>query len=325
MSLRSHLSVVVMLAVIGSNLQGQATTPATTAEPCDSVKGRALRVCHAAVDGVHMLHPTVGLLISGGNPVLGTAGASGRFGHFELTTRATYATMVFPATDYRGTSDTVARATEVTVLMPRVDLSFGVYRTKLPMGDVAVDLLGSLLLVPTTPNDRVHFGEDVRRLGRFALGFGYGFRAALITTDPAPTVSLSVVKRDLPTTTYGRLGPTDNYAYSFNTSAINVRLGLGRRFGHTEIVAGMGANLLGGDATVLFRAPGDTSFQTAALALSGMRLTLWLNASREIGPFRLSAEGGFQVGKDDLLVTVFEANDPKAGKFYGGLGIGVKL
>jgi hypothetical protein len=41
------------------------------------LQAEAGRVCNAAVDGARAFHPIVGLLTSGGNPVLGRAGSLG--------------------------------------------------------------------------------------------------------------------------------------------------------------------------------------------------------------------------------------------------------
>ncbi len=60
--------------------------------------------------------------------------------------------------------------------------------------------------------------------------------------------------------------------------------------------------------------------------MSAIRIVPVMNAALPIGGFlRLSFEGGFQVGKDEKLPTVFEAHNPKSGRFFGGVGLGFKL
>jgi len=41
--------------------------------------------------------------------------------------------------------------------------------------------------------------------------------------------------------------------------------------------------------------------------------------------WRLTFEGGVQVGKDEKLATICEAHDTRAGTFFGGIGFGIKL
>lgn len=59
--------------------------------------------------------------------------------------------------------------------------------------------------------------------------------------------------------------------------------------------------------------------------VSTMRIVTTTSGSLLLGPVRLSVEGGFQVGKDDKLPTVFEAVDTRSGRFFGAFGIGFKL
>src|SRR5207302_10448234 len=47
----------------------------------------ATAACNTAVDAVRAFHPLAGLIVSGGNPVLGTARALGGIGHLSVTAR----------------------------------------------------------------------------------------------------------------------------------------------------------------------------------------------------------------------------------------------
>ena len=59
------------------------------ASECVGFSGDASRVCTAAVDATRAFHPFLGVIVSGGNPVLGTGGALGGPGHASITARAT--------------------------------------------------------------------------------------------------------------------------------------------------------------------------------------------------------------------------------------------
>lgn len=275
-----------------------------------------------------MLHPTAGLLLSGGNPVLGAAegGGSGRFGHLQLTFRTVVAEVVGPDTRYDGASDTVGIGHRGHLAVPQVDLALGLFSRTLPnLGTITFDLMGSALGIPDASIGSFQVTPGARSLGNLAVGFGFGFRAAVIG-EKLPAVSLSVMKRDTPTITYGSITGGENASYTFNTSAINVRLFLGRRFGIVEIAGGGGINLYSGDASVLFVDPQTSTLQApVAFRLKATRLVTAFNTGLVLGPVHLSGEGGYQVGKDEGLTTRFAENNLKAGKFFGSVGLGFRM
>ncbi len=48
---------------------------------CNTLDTNATAECNTAVDAVRAFHRLAGMLVSGGNPVLGTAGSLGGAGH----------------------------------------------------------------------------------------------------------------------------------------------------------------------------------------------------------------------------------------------------
>lgn len=309
-------------------LHGQDPPAISTGPACPSdLSSAGTKVCQAALDGVRSLHATAGLLLSGGNPVIGTAeaGGSGKFGHLQITFRAVVAEVVAPDTRFDGSLDTVPVGHRGHLAAPQVDLALGLFSRTLPAGTVTFDLMGSVLGIP---DDRFTSFQTVpgsRALGDISLGFGFGFRAA-VTGQKLPAISLSVMKRDTPTLQYGSTVTGDNAAYTFNTSAINVRLFAGKRFGALEIAAGGGVNLLKGDAHVVHVDPA-TGVVGAPIefVLSSTRMVTAFNTGLVLGPVRLSGEGGYQIGKDEGLATRFAENNLKAGKFFGSFGLGFRL
>ncbi len=319
---RRRTSAILCGLLLGSGAVLSAQSPDC---PADTLP--AGKVCNAGVDAVTVMHPVAGLLLSGGNPVPGTAGASGKFGSFRLTARVGFAQMTLPDPSYAGASDTVPASKRLIVPAPRADLALGLFSKKLSLGTVAVDLLGSVVFLPVGVTNRVRLDPNVRQLAGIGLGFGFGFRAALMSPGAMPTVSLGVMKRNLPTLVYGNLPAGDNYSYGFNVSAINVRLIAGRKFSILSLSAGAGMDLYGGSATVSFRDPAaPATVQTPiTLKLSGSRIMTLLNAGLEFPLVSLFGEAGFQIGSKSTVTTIFEKNDPSAGKFYGGLGASLRL
>ncbi|PYP92509.1 MAG: hypothetical protein DMD34_14065 [Gemmatimonadetes bacterium] len=76
------------MAVILAMLLG--AVPLAAQEPqCNiALSPDATAACNAAVDAVRAFYPLAGVIVNGGNPVLGTAGALGGFGHLAVTVRA---------------------------------------------------------------------------------------------------------------------------------------------------------------------------------------------------------------------------------------------
>ncbi len=294
--------------------------------PCPADSVSAGRLCQSGVDGLTAFLPLEGLLVSGGNPVPGTAGAIGRLGHLRITGRVGFARLTIPQSSYDGTTDTVPAEKRLLVPVPRLDIAFGLFSKQLPLGTAAVDLLGSAVLIPTGVTTRIDVDENAREVASVALGLGFGFRASLTMPAPRPTVSLSVMKRDMPSIRFGSRASGDPMQAATSLSAINVRLMVGGKAGLLTIAAGGGLDLYTGTGVVTYAdstvAGGDS---TVTMKLSTSRIMTALNAGIELGPIHLWAEGGLQVGKKTELLTHFELNDPSSSRFYGGTGVALKF
>lgn len=318
------LSTLALLAV--RPLAGQTTADTVAACPT-TLTAKAGRICAAALDGATMLHPLAALLAGNGNPVLGTAaaGAGGRFGHFYLTLRANSVQAILPDLTYDGTADTVAMHRRVRLYAPRIDLSAGLLQKRMPMGTVAADFILSALMIPENASSSFAPVPGSRTLSGYTVQLDWGMRISMVGAK-LPTISLTGMKRGTPTVTVGNITAGDLAAYTFDASAINVRLMAGKRFKHIEFAGGGGADLLGGKAVVFYRDSANGTLQSAIeKKMSGMRLISAANLALLLGRVRIGFEGGYQAGKNDSLTTIFAQNNTSAGKFYGGLGVGVSF
>lgn len=286
--------------------------------PADSTAGG--RICQAGVDALNLFLPTENILVSGGNVVPGTAGALGKFGRFRIGARIGMVRVTIPSTSYDGTSDTVAADTRLLIPVPRLDLSIGLFSKVLPVGTASVDLLGSTVLLPTDVSSRYTVGENARKIKSLALGLGFGFRAAMKMAGNKPTVSLSVMKRDMPTLRFGDIDEGDDLSVATSLSAINVRLAVGGKLSLLKLSAGGGMDLIKGSGRVSFVDPVTQTDSTFAVEMSTSRMTTFLNAALDFGPLTVWSEGGFTIGKNEGIVTTFQRIDPAGGTFYGGLG-----
>ena len=297
---------------------------AAQASDCAAYAGTTRRVCDAAVDGTRAFHPVMGLLVSGGNPVLGTAGTRGGLGHFSVTLRGNAARVVLPETGYDGSAPTVPASDELFAPVPLVEAAAGIY-DGLPSGLLAIDVLASAQLLPTGQFDELAVDQGARRIGDVALGLGYGLRIGILRElGPVPAVSVSLMRRDIPELAYGNTDAGDTYRYAVDLHATNLRLVASKRLGVLEAGFGAGWDRYTGDASIRFRNPATGTVEPPIeLELAQSRALLFLDAGVALGLVQLAGEVGYQTGKDQDLTTDFEEFDDTSGKYFASLGLRV--
>src|SRR5690349_11843451 len=243
-----HLLVGPLLATI--TLQAAAQAP-----ECSAYVGNAERVCSAAVDGTRAFHPLFGMLVSGGNPTMGTAATLGGLGHGSMSIRATAINVVLPDINYTGSSTTVPAGDKVFVPAPVVEGSLGLFKG-VGEGLLALDFLGSAQLLPADQIQNLSVDPKARRIGSVALGLGYGARIGLLRgIGPVPAVSVSVMRRDIPRITYGNVPAGDRYSYGQDLHSTNLRLIASKQVAVLDVAAGVGWDKYTGNAIVQFRDP----------------------------------------------------------------------
>jgi hypothetical protein len=298
---------------------------AQTAE-CSGYSGNAERVCAAAVDGTRAFHPVFGMLVSGGNPTIGSAATMGGLGHASVTVRANAVNLVLPDLDYTGSSTTVPAGDKLFLPAPLVEGAVGLYKG-MSAGLLAVDLLASAQFLPTDQINHVTVDSDARRIGSIALGLGYGARVGVLRgMGPLPDVSLSVMRRDIPRITYGDVSAGDRYSYGVDLHATNFRVIASKQVAVVDLAAGLGWDKYTGDAIIQFVDPITGVLQSnVPVELSNSRVLGFLNAGVSMSMVRLTGEIGYQGGKDQRLSTEFEDFDTTKGKIFAGLGLRVSF
>lgn len=304
---------------LAATLASVATVPAAAQlSDCTPFAGTSRRICDAAVDGTRAFHPIAGLLVSGGNPVIGTANTLGGLGSFSLTARANAADMVLPDPGYDGTPGEVPSTDELYAPVPLVEGAAGIYQG-LPSGLLSVDLLASAQLLPTNQIDHLSVDGDASRIGDVALGFGYGMRVGIIRdVGPLPAVSVSAMRRNIPEVAYGDLDRGDEFRYAVDLYATNLRLVASKQFAVLQVAAGLGWDRYTGDAHIVLR---DQPGSTLEIGLEESRTLVFVNAGLDLTAFSLVGEAGYQSGRDRALSTDFEGFDTTDGTFFAGLGL----
>lgn len=307
-------------------LIGLASIAHAQAAECGGFTGDAGRVCTAAVDATRAFHPVLGGLVSGGNPVLGSGGPLGGPGHFTATARVNAIEVVLPDLSYDGRSSSVPAGQKIFAPAPQVEASVGLYGG-LPSGLLALDFLGSAQLLPTSVFDDFSVEEGARRIGNAALGLGYGARVGILReTGPLPGISVSIMRRDLPTISYGNIQNGDEFQYSVNLHAANLRLVAGKTLAIVTVAGGLGWDKYTGNALIQVRPSVPAVPATdVPIKLNTSRATFFVDAGLNLALLKVVGEAGYQTGKDQKLSTDFEDFDTHKGKFYAGLGLRVGL
>jgi hypothetical protein len=296
---------------------------AQTAE-CAAYSGNAERVCAAAVDGTRAFHPVAGLLVSGGNPTIGSAATLGGLGHFSFTVRANAAQVVLPDLNYNGSGSTVPAGDKLFAPAPLLEGSLGLYKG-MPTGLLAVDFLSSAQLLPTDQINNLTVDSGARQIAGIALGLGFGARIGLFNgLGVLPAVSVSVMRRDIPRITYGDLAAGDRYSYGVDLHATNIRLIASKRLAVVDLAAGLGWDKYTGGAVIRFRDPLTGIPQPAIpVEVNNSRVMSFVDLGVNMSVVKLTGEVGYQRGKDQKLATDFQDFDTTKGKFFAGLGLRV--
>src|SRR5947208_7461013 len=149
----------------------------------------ATTACNTAVDAVRAFYPLAGMIISGGNPVLGTARTLGGLGHVALTARVNAIKAALPDPT-AASQTTVPSSFNGAVPAPMVEGAVGLVKG-LGGGLLSVDVLGSALILPTGIQD-LSVDPNASHISHAALGLGHGGRVGVLNGGfPVPPVSVS--------------------------------------------------------------------------------------------------------------------------------------
>ena len=306
--------IVITLTI----LLGAAPLPAQEPQ-CNTIDPNATAACNTAVDAVKAFHPLAGMLVSGGNPVLGTAGSLGGAGHLSLTARVNVIKAALPNPD-SASRPSVPSSFNGAVPAPIVEAGLGLYRGT-TLGLLSIDALGSAVLLPTGVVSNLSVDSGATHIGSVALGLGYGVRVgALKGSFPVPSVSVSYMRRTIPRIQYGDLASGNQFEFDTDLKADNYRVEAGWRFVLVDLAAGLGIDHYTSTAHIRFHDT-PTTVRTVSLDLANTRQVVFVDAGLSLALVKLVGEVGYQTGKDQKLTTNFSGFDPKAGHVFGGLGI----
>jgi len=311
--------VMVLVMIVGA-------APLAAQEPqCASTNNFVQASCQAAVDGIRAFYPLAGMVVTGGNPVIGTARSLGGLGHFALTARVNAIKAALP--DPTATNQTPV-PTSFNGALPAPVIEGAVGLTKgLAGGLLAVDVLGSALILPTGI-DNLTVDANATKFLDAALGIGYGLRVGVLNgAFPVPAVSVSWMHRTVPRLRYGTIGPIigtgDEFEFTMDLTGDSYRAIAGWKLAAVDLAAGIGVDRYRSrDTNIRFHnAVTPTSVDTVVINPTNTRALVFVNGGLSLAAVKLVGEIGLQAGKDQEYVTQFQDFDPKAAHAFGGIGI----
>jgi len=308
--------VVIVLLAVGAPLAAQTECGA------QGYSGSAGRACQAFVDAAKQFHPLAGMIVSGGNPVLGTGETLRGVGHLSVSARVNMIKVSVPNPD-SASRTSVPSSFSGLLPAPVVEGALGLIQGD-RTGFLSVDALASAALLPTSGVSDLSVDPGAARVGQVALGLGYGVRVGVFHgAFGVPAVSVSIMRRHLPRLQYGDVTAGDSVQFSTDLGATNIRAVASLRGTFLELAGGVGWDHYSSTAEVAFLDPTRplTNPQRIPLDLHNSREVLFLDAGLDLATAKLVAELGYQTGKDQHLTTNFTGFDPKAGHVFGGLGL----
>src|SRR2546427_1125852 len=167
-SLKSRTTVTIaLIALVSRSVAAQ--------EPqCSMANPNATAACNTAVDAIRAFHPLAGMIVSGGNPVLGTSGSLGGIGHLTITARVNAIKASLPNPDSASQSQ-VPSSFHGAIPAPIVEAALGLLRGR--GGFLSVDALGSAVLLPTSGVSGLSVDSNAAHIGGGAPRLRYRARA----------------------------------------------------------------------------------------------------------------------------------------------------
>ena len=284
--------------------------------------------CQKAVDIFAFMTPQLGIGLVGGNATLGTGGALGGIGRFSIGVRGNGIRGRVPQVANVNASITGAvrsdyRVDNQVVGLPAVEGAIGLFGG-IPLGVTHAFSLDGLVSATYVPEfNRSNVAVSLPD-GSLKLGFG-GRLGVLAESFATPSVSLTYLHRDLPTTSIVATSGDDNISVndiSVKTSAWRAVAGKSLGF--------FGVALGGGRDSYDSRATGTVRVNEAAFSVSGgpydlsqkvTRSNMFADFSLNFPLIKLGAEiGRVSGGKIDTYNT-FSGKRADDALTYASVGI----
>ncbi len=325
------LAVFVLLPACPAPAGGQEALDPGLFDLCQEnfapgTNGRFL--CHDVVVSVQLLQPELGMVLAGGNPVLGTASPIGtkfRFmPRFNIGGRINFGWAEVPdLLDYPDNIGDPTGRRSFSVPVAQLDLSVGVFdglRLGTTLGGLAsVELLGTLgaIMLPD--------GEGFR--GN-VTGLGLGARVGILRESfTAPGISISGMYKWHGRVDYGDTAQGDAASFQLDMKALSLRAGLSKSFVAFGLALTLGYDSYWSDVAFVVNPPpaGPPVALPATGETVGVQTERWsafLDFSYIVLYFNIVAEAGWQ---EEQTLTSSRGDEFASGNFFSSLGIRLTL
>ena len=284
--------------------------------------------CQKAVDIFAFMTPQLGIGLVGGNATLGATSALGGIGHFSIGVRGNATRGRVPQVSNVSYAVTGAEQSDFgvedqVVGLPAVDGAIGLFGG-IPLGlshAFALDGLVSAAYVPAFNNDNMAVS-----LPNGSLKLGYGARLGVLTESFAiPAVSLTYLRRDLPTTSISAASGDDDITVSgISVKTTAWRAVAGKSLGFFGVALGAGQDIYDNRATASVRvndAGGLVDGGPYELSQKMTRANMFADFSLNFPFVKLAAEvGRVSGGKIDTYNT-FSGKRADDALTYASIGI----
>jgi len=328
---------VAMTLASAPALSAQTTSGNCTVVVSGSSLAAGADACTKARDLFAFMMPQVGVALSGGNPVLGEGGTLGGWGKRALSLRVTAVDGVVPANAVPISLQGGARsnnfgASRAPVPVPSVDAAIGLF-AGVPAGLTnvgGVDVLLGATYMPEVNQDEFSVAPQSS-----SFAFSYGVRVgALQESSLVPGVSVSYMRRKLPTTTLGYASGNDSISVrNLAATSNSLRVVASKRIAIFGFAAGVGRdqmeNTAGVNAVVnetVLNTPTRAQAALFDLRNTVTRNTAFVNLSLGVRLVRIVGELGWSgAGEADPTTNTFDGRKANEGYRYGSLGLTVRF
>ncbi len=346
--MRRLIVAVLAAGLVPGAVSGQGQGRGLTGA-CDEVAAELQTTCRVVAQAMESAQPQVGMLITGGNPTIGTASTGGlRLGVLPRVSATAKANLVFARIpdirEARTTPTDGIAYGDMTIAAPSLSgtVTIGLFpgASLAPTigGIGSVDLLGTVSWLPLRALGRSEF-----RSRSADLSWGGGLRLGILRESfTMPGASLSVMYHGLGTVRLGEIcsvrvptSTVDGAGYSleegqcaeaedssdlgelaFDLSAWSTRAAVSKHLLGLGLSAGVGYDRFSSDFAVAVRPPaGPWSLPSSAYArvsdvnLSQGRWSAFVDGSFSILVATVAAEAGWQQGGDGVAGYPYDSSD----------------
>jgi hypothetical protein len=285
--------------------------------------------CMRVGQGIEIVQPRVGIALSGGNPVPGTASTLGlRLGtvpRFSVAVRASAALVETPQIEEMQGSDNMKFPFPALSADASVGVFSGISILPTVGGFGSVDILGSISMVPLPKGEG--FAD------KSPLSWAAGARIGLLRESfTAPGISVSGMYRRLGTLSYGdsAFQSADAFFSIEDLSALSFRGAISKRIPLVGLGITLGAGYDKYDATASFAVRDPSLLTGSAIAITNQdletdRISYFANTSWTLILVHFVGEIGVQEGVGDAPASALGNDLLKKGGLFGSLAIRIAL